>query len=465
MKQTKTTPKNRAFFSEHGGNLSAYGVLGFIGQSLSGLSLAYAVFALLVAQVFADGNVDNGAFLVLVTMAVVVGFFVELANRVLARPAIRPFVVKGQFAEDPETAKRHSILNRSYLVGLVAVALLSYFFSIVGSTYYAEDATDGPELVRVDSIAQAYTAQEVATLRSFSADSATVAGPYDVQLSAARVVFAADSSALIRTRSGFSKCANAGNKHCKNRRRALLTQIDNKRAELALQTAAISKERAAALREALTARDDRLTALRSDRSTDVDEAKATNRAADEERDGDAGFKGIVFIVLTVAGQTLFYFCIYLQLQVEAGSKIEYQLAPNEFWNLPTVLQEFKITAAWRIERGARRLIRWAFGEPNGDHKTAIPYADLYSDNGSEDEDDDAVVTAAVSDGGKNDEKVRTIIIDPTVKECRNCGNDFRPNAHNQKYCTTDCKNDYHTNKHNGRAFDAGRYRGRKPSKT
>jgi hypothetical protein len=465
MKQTKTTPKNRAFFSEHGGNLSAYGVLGFIGQSLSGLSLAYAVFALLVAQVFADGNVDNGAFLVLVTMAVVVGFFVELANRVLARPAIRPFVVKGQFAEDPETAKRHSILNRSYLVGLVAVALLSYFFSIVGSTYYAEDATDGPELVRVDSIAQAYTSQEMATLRSFSADSATVASPYDVQLSAARVAFAADSSALMRTRSGFSKCARAGNKHCKNRRRALLTDIDNKRAELALQTAAISKERAAALREALTARDARLSELRSGRSADVDEAKAMNKAADDERDDDAGFKGIVFIVLTVAGQTLFYFCIYLQLQVEAGSKIEYQLAPNEFWALPTVLQEFKITAGWRIERGARRLIRWLFGEPNGNHMTAIPYADLYAADGENDRDDDPVTNGPVIAVNDDEKNGQTIVVDSAIKQCRNCGKDFRPKAHNHAYCKTACKTAYHTKKHNGRAFDAGRFRGRKPLKT
>jgi hypothetical protein len=465
MKQTKTAPKNRAFFSEHGGNLSAYGVLGFIGQSLSGLSLAYAVFALLVAQVFADGNVDNGAFLVLVTIAVVVGFFVELANRVLARPAIRPFVVKDLFSDNPETAKRHKILNRSYLVGLVAVALLSYFFSIVGSTYYADDATAGPEVVRVDSIAQAYNDQEAATLRTFSADSATVAGPYDVQLSAARVAFAADSSALMRTRSGFSKCANAGNKHCKNRRRALLTDIDNKRAELALQTATISKERAAALREALTARDARLSELRSGRSADVDEAKATNRAADEERDGDAGFKGIVFIVLTVAGQTLFYFCIYLQLQVEAGSEIDYQLAPNEFWALPTVLQEFKITAGWRIERGARRLIRWLFGEPNGDHITAIPYADLYAADGENDGDDDPVTNGPVIAVDDDEKNGQTIVVDSAIKQCRNCGKDFRPKAHNHAYCKTACKTAYHTNKHNGHAFDAGRYRGRKPSKT
>jgi hypothetical protein len=263
----------------------------------------------------------------------------------------------------------------------------------------------------MDSIAQAYAAQEVATLRSFSADSATVAGPYDVQLTAARAAFAADSSALMCARSEFESCARKGNGWCKKNRRALLTDIDIKQAELSVLTAAISKERAAALREALTARDARLSELRSGRSADVDEAKAMNKAADDKRDDDAGFKGIVFIVLTVAGQTLFYFCIYLQLQVEAGSKIEYQLAPNEFWALPTVLQEFKISAGWRIERGARRLIRWLFGEPDGNQKTAIPYADLYAADGENDGDDDPVTNGpviAVSDDEKPDKPSSSI---------------------------------------------------------
>jgi hypothetical protein len=464
MKQTKNAPKNRDFFTEHGGSLSAYGIIGFLGQSLSGASLAYAVFALLVAQIFADGHAEGSTVVALVVMAVTVGFFVELSNRVLARRAIRPFVVKDLFAGDPDTAKRHKILNRSYLVGLVSVALLSYFFSIVGSTYYADDVTTGPELVSMDSISQVYAGQELATLRGFAADSATVAGPYDVQLQAARTGFAADSSALMRKRTDFYGCARRGDNYCKKMRRSFLTDIDTKRATLASVTAEISRERAAALSAALGKRDGRLSDIRTAAASVTGEAKATNRAAGEEKDADAGFKGLVFIILTVAGQTLFYFMVYLQLQVEAGSEIEHELQPNEFWGLPTVIQEFRITAAWRIERGARRLIRWLFGEPNDGHNTAIPYANIYGDNGDDSSDEVAVISAAVSNDEKNGKEVHTIIVDPTVKECRHCGNDFRPNAHNQKYCTTDCKTEYHAKKHDGRAFDAGKYRGRKPSK-
>jgi hypothetical protein len=464
MKQTKNAPKNRDFFTEHGGSLSAYGIIGFLGQSLSGASLAYAVFALLVAQIFADGHAEGSTVVALIVMAVTVGFFVELSNRVLARRAIRPFVVKDLFAGDPDAAKRHKILNRSYLVGLVSVALLSYFFSIVGSTYYANDVTTGPELVPIDSIAQVYAGQELATLRTFAADSATVAGPYDVQLGAARAGFAADSSALMRQRTDFYGCARRGNGYCTKMRRTLLTNIDTKRAELASVTAKVSRERAAVLSAALAYRDGRLSDIRTAAASATAEAKAINRAAGEEKEADAGFKGLVFIILTVAGQTLFYFMVYLQLQVEAGSEIEHELQPNEFWGLPTVVQEFRITAAWRIERGARRLIRWLFGEPNDGHNTAIPYANIYGENDGDDDNDDPVTNGPVIavDDDKNDRQ--TIVVDSAIKQCRNCGKDFRPKAHNHAYCTTACKSSYHTKKNNGRAFDPGKYRGRKPSK-
>ncbi|WP_170110496.1 hypothetical protein [Flavilitoribacter nigricans] len=47
MKITKTHPENKAFFNENGSSLATYRLIGFIGQLLSGLSLAYAVYALI----------------------------------------------------------------------------------------------------------------------------------------------------------------------------------------------------------------------------------------------------------------------------------------------------------------------------------------------------------------------------------------------------------------------------------
>jgi hypothetical protein len=286
-----------------------------------------------------------------------------------------------------------------------------------------------------------------------------------VQLGAARAGFLADSSALMRQRTDFYGCAQRGNGYCKKMRRAFLTDIDTKRAALASITAEISRDRAAALSAALAYRDGRLSDIRTAAASVTTEAKAINRTAGEEKEADAGFKGLVFIILTVAGQTLFYFMVYLQLQVEAGSEIEHELKPNEFWGLPTIIQEFRITAAWRIERGARRLIRWAFGEPDDGQTTAIPYADLYGDYDENDGDDDPVTNGPVIAVNDDDKTGETIVVDSAIKQCRNCGKDFRPKAHNHAYCTTSCKTSYHTNKHNGRAFDAGKYRGRKPSKT
>jgi hypothetical protein len=305
MRKIKNAPRDRAFFNEHGGSLSAYGLIGFLGQTLSGLSLAYAVFVLLVAQVFAGESVNGWTFASLVVMAIAVGCFVELSNRVLARRAIRPFVVKDLFREDEETARRHRILNRSYLVGLVSVALLSYFFSIVGSAYYADDTTKSPALVSLDSIRNTYANQERAVLRSFAADSATVTSPYEEQLAAARAGFLADSSALMRQRADFYGCAQRGNGYCKKMRRQFLTDIDGKQSELAKVVAAISQQRLAAMAEVLTARDDQLSAIRASLAADLDAAKTTNGMARDEQENDAGFKGMVFIILTVAGQTIY----------------------------------------------------------------------------------------------------------------------------------------------------------------
>jgi hypothetical protein len=385
MRKIKNAPRDRAFFNEHGGSLSAYGLIGFLGQTLSGLSLAYAVFVLLVAQVFAGESVNGWTFASLVVMAIAVGCFVELSNRVLARRAIRPFVVKDLFREDEETARRHRILNRSYLVGLVSVALLSYFFSIVGSAYYADDTTKSPALVSLDSIRNTYANQERAVLRSFAADSATVTSPYEEQLVAVRAGFLADSSALMRQRTDFYGCAQRGNGYCKKMRRQFLTDIDGKRSELAKVVAAISQQRLAAMAEVLTARDDQLSAIRASLAADLDAAKTTNGMARDEQENDAGFKGMVFIILTVAGQTIFYFMVYLRLQVEAGSKIDHQLQPNEFWTLPSIVQELKVTAAWRLERGARRLIRWLFPQPDAGQKTAIPYGALFAETADDGE--------------------------------------------------------------------------------
>lgn len=464
MKQTKLAPKNRDFFTEHGGSLSAYGIIGALGQLLSGLSLAYAVFALLVAQVFAGGHLDTGSFAGLVTMAIVVAFFVELSNRVLARRAIRPFVVKDLFADDQDVANRHKILNRSYIVGLVAVALLSYLLSIVGSTYYAEDTTEGPELVSLDSIAGNYADQRADVLLTFSADSATLASPYDVQLIAALSGFSADSSAFMRQRSRYEKCANEDNPYCKNQRGAFLIKIDERRAELATATAELSQQRAAVLAAALATRNERLAEYRAAETTTVMEAKATNTLSRDERDADSGFKGLVFIILTVAGQTLYYFMVFLQLQVEAGSQIDHELKPNEFWGMPSIIQELRTTAAWRLERGLRRLIRWAFGEPNDDHETAIPYADLYGNDNDNGDNNAPVTNGPVIAVNGTLPKTKTVVVDTAIRQCVECGKDYRPKVWNQKFCDKTCKGNYHAKKHNGRTFDPGRYHGRKPSK-
>ncbi|PHN05866.1 hypothetical protein [Flavilitoribacter nigricans] len=374
MKITKTTPENKDFFNEHGSSLGAYGLIGFIGQFLSGASLAYAVYALILAEILKQGM--PVATLPLLLFALLVALFIELANRILARRAIKPFVVKGLFKEDPQLAGRHKILNKSYLVGLVAIAALSYFLSAVGSSYYAEDSTEIPDLIKVDSLKEIYADQMRKLETGFSQDSLTLSGPYELRLRATRDRFQSDSLALRKEREKYRTCANAGKQWCKNKMTEYLALIDRARSAMNDSLAVISSLKGNAMMAAVKDRNEKTRTLEKEKAATLFQAEQKNSDRLKEISDDSSFKGIVFIILTIAGQTVFYLMIYLSLQVEAGSDINYEIEPNEFWNLPTVMDEFKVMISWRMERGLRRLIRWLFGEP-GEHETDIPYRGLF----------------------------------------------------------------------------------------
>ena len=374
MKITKTHPENKAFFNEHGSSLATYRLIGFIGQLLSGLSLAYAVYALILAQILKQGLAGKKA--PLLAVALVVAIFIELANRVLARRAIKPFVLKELFWEDPELARRHRILNRSYLVGLVGIAALSYFLSAVGSTYYAEDSTRPAALIDQDSLKEMYTLQLDKLEHAFSRDSATLVEPYRIRMQAMRDRFLADSLALRKEREKYRPCATAGNQWCKNKRTEYLARIDRAKAAMNDSIAIIASLKGNALQTALNDRNAKAGNIEKEKTATLLQAREKNEHLLKEKTGDAHFKGWVFIILTIAGQTVFYLMIYLSLQVETGSEIQYEIEPNEFWHLPSILDELRVMIAWRLERGLRRSIRSLFGEPGG-HETAIPYRSLF----------------------------------------------------------------------------------------
>lgn len=64
---------------------------------------------------------------------------------------------------------------------------------------------------------------------------------------------------------------------------------------------------------------------------------------------------------------------------------------------------------------------------------------------------------------KNHGKERIVYkeVDTSIRQCKNCGDDYKPRAHNQKFCSTKCKDQYHTNRHGGQKFNPGKYHGKK----
>ena len=162
MRLLKSTPKDRAFYNEHGGNLSAYYTIANIGQLLSAGSLALAVFTLLSDAIKGRGMSTSTAGVVVA--AVLIGVFIELANRKLARPAIRPWVVKDQFADDADKRKRHNLLTKFSRAGLVTVGLLSFGLSFMGSLDAGQLITDDAPPANIDSLQIAFAADTSALL-------------------------------------------------------------------------------------------------------------------------------------------------------------------------------------------------------------------------------------------------------------------------------------------------------------
>lgn len=467
MRILKTAPQNREFFNEHGASLAKYNLIGLIGQTLSGLSLAYAVFALIAQQT--GGSLPP---FVTASLALIVGLFVELANRVLARPAIRPFVVKDLFADSPGLVKRHKVLNRAYLIGLIGVALLSYLLSGVGSTYYAEDANGKAPQTNVDSIKQVQ-ASLIADINSqFAADTAMTTAPFNIRLQAAVSRFQADSAAIMKERQRFTSCANRGNEYCKGKRVSLLADIDKARAALADSTATIARQKADALASLLDDRKEELSRLDNSGKEELSRARSDNQAKKAQHDSETSFQGIIFIILTVAGQTVFYFMVYLTLQVEAGSEIEYTLEPNEFWNLPSTAAEFFTGLSWRLERRTRAALLLLFS-PRKERKTDLPYKSLFDtqeptqdDNGgahhqrTEEERKECRSRARErkpldDENGTTQAKQRERLSGEVgaVEQCEQCGKDYTRKTTRQRFCSTNCRLDHHAKKHNGKRFD------------
>lgn len=471
MRILKTPPQNREFFNEHGASLAKYSVIGLIGQALSGLSLAYAVFALIAQQ--------TGGYLpayITASLALIVGLFVELANRVLARPAIRPFVVKGLFSGSAELAQRHRILNRAYLIGLIGIATLSYLLSGVGSTYYAEDANGGPQLINEDSLKQEQSLLAANISEQFAADTAMTATPYNMRLQAAESRFQADSAALMKERQRFRACANKGNKYCKGKRVRLLADIDKARAAFADSTATVARQKAVALASLLEDRKTELAQLEKTGSKELGRVRDTNKKTSKEHESETSFQGIIFIILTVAGQTVFYYMVYLTLQVEAGSEIKHTLEPNEFWHLPGTAAEFMTGLSWRIERRTRAALRYLFS-PRKQRKTELPYNSLFAtQEATQDDDEGAHHQRTEEERNECRSRARTHVRerialddenDPTqavkrervsgevgaVEQCEQCGNDYTRKTTRQRFCSTNCRLDHHAKKHNGKRFD------------
>lgn len=354
MRITKSTPSNQQFFTEHGGRIRALQIIGVAGQLLSAGSLYYAVYAIIASQLQAAGG------WVLAAAAAVTALMIELSNKALAKPAIKPLVVNAL-----PNSLEHRILNRAYLAGLVVVAGLSFYLSAEGSKYLAADITAPAPAIRQDSIQAAYLAQKNATEQRYLADTATLLQGYKIRLQAAAIALQA-----VEQRQG--NCT----------RPACLQAIARARAQYATQTSRIAQQQQQAIEQHRAQMFSELTTLAADHKQQQQQAGQYNDSQRQGQQQQQGRRAILLIIITAIGQIALYFTTYLICVIEQGAGISYTVTPNEFWNLPPVLAELGALASWRAERAARIVLAGTLGSKPPERNTAIYYPSLYRAGGS-----------------------------------------------------------------------------------
>ena len=461
MRTVKTPPANREFFNEHGGRLRVLQFIGFAGQLLSAGSLYYAVYAIIASQLQAAGAG------MLIAGALVTALLVELANKALAKPAIKPLVVNSMPGN-----KHHTILNRAYLAGLVVVAALSYYLSAEGSKYLAAAITSPAALVDTDSLETAYFGRMAAAESRYLADTAIVLQGYKVRLKAAET----------RLQATAGRYANCTRPQCR-------AAVARAQAQYATETAKVATEQQQAINELRGQLRAELAELRAQHDTRQAEAVQLNTSEKQGHQQQQGHRAALLIVIVIVGQTALYFTTYLVCVIEAGAGITYTLQPNEYWNLPSIINEFSVLLSWRTERAARVALANTLGAKPKERNTAIYYGGLYTSrpdstspghhnghhngsthngngtihnghhNGSPEHHNGESIEGhrrAPNGTGNDVTNGKRYIFVGAGDNCEQCGADYTRKTTRQRFCSYECRLNFHASRHNGQRYEPGR---------
>ena len=358
MKTYKTPPTNEAFFNEHAGSYRLYGLIGWMGQFLSFASLAYGIYSMVYESVH-KGNISLSSSL-MVIIGLATAFIIEFANRALGRRAIKPFVTTETF--DGEALEHNNVLNKSYLVGLVVIGLMSYLLSGIGSVNYGEKSTAPPTLINLDSIQKVYAAQISRIDSSLVADNQAYIQPFEVRINQAKAQFQKDSLLAANKASQYNKCAKSGKDkaYCRKKQQQILANIPLLQATRLDSINAVELEKAKVIAFLRTNQKGKIQEIEQKRDNAIARAELDNKDMLKGQKSKSSFRSMIFLILTVVGQSLFYYMTFLQLRVEAGSGIKVMIKPDEFFLKPSVFEEWAATFSWKWGKRMRNMIEYAF---------------------------------------------------------------------------------------------------------
>jgi hypothetical protein len=358
MKTYKTPPTNEDFFNEHAGSYRLYGLIGWKGQFLSFVSLAYGIYSM-INDAVTTGTVSMSSYLILF-IGLATAFIIEFANRALGRRAIKPFVQDKAF--EGQAVDHHRILNNSYLWGLVLIGLVSYLLSGIGSVKYGEVSAAPPTLVNIDSINQLYSQQLDRIDSALITDNNTYIQPFEVRIQQSEATFQRDSLQSTKSAASYNKCAKGGKDkaYCQKKQRQFLSQIDRHRGIRADSINSINLEKAQTIAFLRSMQKGEIEEIEQKKENAVARAELVNQDLLKEQKSEGSFRSMIFLILTVLGQSLFYYMTFLQLRIEAGSGIETKIQPDEFFLQPSAIEEWAATLSWKWSKRARNIVQYTF---------------------------------------------------------------------------------------------------------
>ena len=328
FKTLPETPENERFFQYYAGLIPTLFKVGFLSQIFSAIIETYILFVILRPKF--EGATENPTAAAVVAALLLVALL-ESGLRVCSTYSARAVLHKRFKGLD---------LPMTVFIFTLAAALLlcSVTLHIEGAREAVEISTGEAKRETTGHIDTSGRAEIAGLLRSYSQDSATIAGTYAGQIKAGKRADAARVSAYVSSRGA----TGAGAEQLK--------------AEGAEKIAALEAERGKAFADLLAAKNANLQTVQSRTHAATDDVEQRNKARAEKHESKAAKYSSYLSVFSVLTVVFFLLTIILNEVYGKGAGIERQAVPTQYHFDPSVWSKFTNALSDKWQYHARAAI-------------------------------------------------------------------------------------------------------------